>query len=78
MKKNQGFLIAAAFAVAIGGAFASNSDALTDSYRSDGCIPVEKPVFCTSTDVNDPVCTIGGLTYNQDSTCLTPWRIPQS
>lgn len=77
MKRIQGIVMVAAFAVAIGGAFASNLDGLTNSFRSDGCVPTNKPALCTSTDSNDLVCTIGGFTYHQDSSCLEPWYIPQ-
>ena len=67
----------AAFAVAIGGAFASNQKAFTDSYRSDGCVTANKPLVCTSADANDPTCTIGGFTYYRDSGCNLEWHIPQ-
>lgn len=77
MKKIQGILMVTAFAVAIGGAFASNLDGLTNSFRSDGCVPTNKPVLCTSTDSNDPVCTIGGFTYYQNSGCSLEWHIPE-
>ncbi|WP_111309611.1 DUF6520 family protein [Confluentibacter sediminis] len=77
MKKNQSFLMIVAFVLAIGGAFAFNQNALTDSFRSDGCNPETKPAICTSTEVNDPVCTIEGLTYYQNDTCSLEWRIPQ-
>lgn len=77
MKKIQGILTIAAFAVAIGGAFASNPDAFTDAFRSDGCTPVNKPALCASTNPSDPVCTIGTYTYYQDSGCLNAWHMPQ-
>ncbi len=76
MKKIQGIVMVMAFVLAVGGAFASNLDAFTNAFRSDGCIPANKPALCTSTNVLDPVCTIGH-TYYQDSSCLNEWRIPQ-
>ena len=77
MRKIQGIVMVAAFVLAVGGAFASNLDVLTNAFRSDGCTPVDKPALCTSAYPSDPVCTIGAYTYYQDSSCLDAWHIPQ-
>ncbi|UNY97896.1 DUF6520 family protein [Zhouia spongiae] len=77
MKRIQRFLTAAAFMAAIGGAIASNYDAISDAYRSDNCNQlVEKPLDCTSTDENDPICTLGSFTYYQNQGCVDEWRRP--
>ncbi|MGS2765325.1 hypothetical protein [Sinomicrobium sp. M5D2P9] len=85
MKYSRNLMMAAAFVIAAGGAFASSILApAQDAWRESATTPCQaatKPAVCTSTNPNNPICNEvengENFTYYQDSGCSAAWHRPQ-